>query len=108
MVDDDKKSAKTAGRVLLPSYAKPEKYDLKIVPDLLNYTFEGVVAIDMVTSDSFPTVEESKMITLHAKELMFRKADFITNDGKVVPAVEVSVRCCLYSVRTTSRNLPVP
>ncbi len=83
------KSAKSAGRVLLPLYVKPEKYDLKITPDLVNYTFDGVVSIDMTTEASF-TEAESKTITLHAKELMFRKAEFHTEDGKIVPADEVS------------------
>ena len=87
MVD---KSAKTAGRVLLPSYVKPEKYDLKVIPDLVNYSFDGIVSIDMTTGGSF-TDEESKRITLHAKELMFRKAEFKTEGGKVVAAAEVSL-----------------
>lgn len=83
------KSSKAAGRVLLPSYAKPERYDLKVTPDMVAYTFDGLVSIDMTTRDSF-SEEESKTITLHAKELMFRSAKFQTKDGKVVAADEVS------------------
>jgi aminopeptidase N len=82
------KSSKAAGRVLLPDYVKPQRYDLKVTPDLVAYTFDGVVTVEMTTSDSFSD-EESKKITLHAKELMFRSAKFQTKDGKVVTADEV-------------------
>ena len=84
------KSAKTAGRVLLPSYVKPQRYDLKIVPNLTEYTFDGVVTIDMKTAASFSSDDEAKKIILHSKELMYRSAEFQTSDGKVVKADEVS------------------
>lgn len=81
---------KQAGRVLLPSYVQPEKYDLKVVPDMKAYTFDGIVSITMKTGDAF-SEEESKMITLHSKELMYRSAEFTTEDGgKTVKADEVS------------------
>lgn len=84
------KSSKAAGRVLLPSYVKPDRYDVKISPDLVAYTFDGLVSIEMTTSDHFSD-DESKKITLHAKELMFRSAKFQTKDGKVVVADEVKL-----------------
>lgn len=82
------KSTKSSGRVLLPDYVKPERYDLKVTPDLIAYTFDGLVSIDMTTKDSF-SEDESKMIKLHAKELMFRSAKFQTKEGKLVAADEV-------------------
>eukprot|EP00531_Pseudo-nitzschia_arenysensis_P006209 CAMPEP_0116127934 /NCGR_PEP_ID=MMETSP0329-20121206/7097_1 /TAXON_ID=697910 /ORGANISM="Pseudo-nitzschia arenysensis, Strain B593" /LENGTH=888 /DNA_ID=CAMNT_0003622051 /DNA_START=101 /DNA_END=2767 /DNA_ORIENTATION=+ len=82
---------KKAGRILLPSYVQPEKYDLKVVPDMKAYTFDGIVSITMKTGDSF-SEEESKMITLHSKELMYRSAEFVTEDGgKTVKADEIRV-----------------
>jgi hypothetical protein len=84
------KSTKTAGRVLLPSYVKPEKYDLRIVPNLTEYTFDGIVTIDMSTGQSF-TDDEAKKITLHSKEIMYRSAEFQTAGGKVVAAEEVGL-----------------
>ena len=81
---------KQAGRVLLPSYVQPEKYDLRVVPDMTAYTFDGIVSITMKTGDAF-SEEESKMITLHSKELMYRSAEFTTEDGgRTVTADEVS------------------
>ena len=81
---------KKAGRVLLPSYVQPETYDLKVVPDMKAYTFDGIVSITMKTGDAF-SEEESKKITLHSKELMYRSAEFKTEDGgTVVKADEVS------------------
>ena len=88
------RSKKAEGRVLLPDYAKPERYDLKVTPDMVNYTFEGLVAIDMTTAASIPDAD-AKKITLHAKELLFRSAKFVVVDGgteeKSVDAEEVSV-----------------
>jgi len=86
---DSAKADKTAGRVLLPSYVQPQTYDLKVVPDLKAYTFDGIVSITMTTSESF-SEEESKQITLHSKELMYRSAEFKA-DGTVVKADEIRV-----------------
>ena len=86
----DKQADKKAGRVLLPAYVQPQKYDLRVVPDMTAYSFDGIVSITMKTGDSF-SEEESKMITLHSKELMYRSAEFTTEDGgKTVKAEEVS------------------
>ena len=80
---------KKAGRVLLPSYTKPQTYELKVIPNLTAYSFDGVVSITMQTEEHF-TDEESKQIKLHSKELMYREAEFQTKDGKTVKAEEVS------------------
>lgn len=82
MVD---KTSKAEGRVLLPNYVIPTKYDLKLTPDLEKYTFDGIVAIDMTTS---PTAGEFNTITLHAKELLFKTASLLV-EGKKVSAQEV-------------------
>ncbi|VEU39903.1 unnamed protein product [Pseudo-nitzschia multistriata] len=88
---ETKETDKTAGRVLLPSYVQPQSYDLKVTPDLTAYSFDGIVSIGMVTGDSF-SEEESKKITLHSKELMYRSAEFHAADsGKVVKADEIHV-----------------
>lgn len=86
---DSTKADKTAGRVLLPSYVQPQTYDLRVLPDLKAYTFDGIVSITMTTSESF-SEEESKQITLHSKELMYRSAEFKVN-GTVVKADEIRV-----------------
>ena len=79
------KAHKTAGRVLLPSYVQPTKYDLKLTPDLVNFTFEGLAKIEFRTSES---ADKETEIILHAKEIMFRSASF-TSEGKTVHAEEV-------------------
>ena len=83
------KAHKSAGRVLLPSYAVPTKYDLKITPDLVNFTFEGLVKIEFTTSD---VADKEQQITLHSKELLFRSASFTTSEGKSVSAEEVRIQ----------------
>ena len=100
------KADKAAGRVLLPSYVQPTRYDLKVKPDLINYTFDGLVAIEMLSGENF-TNDESKKITLHAKELMFRTAEFQTSDGKVVKADEVSTFCFLFPLPSPSSSTKI-
>ena len=79
------KASKSAGRVLLPDYVKPTKYDLKLTPDLKQFTFDGIVSVELTTSAS---ASEHKTITLHAKELLFKSAKFQFGD-KSVDAEEV-------------------
>jgi hypothetical protein len=94
---------KKAGRVLLPSHVVPTKYDLHITPDLVNFTFSGVVHITMTVvaaaaaaaeSSSDNSSEWSKKIQLHAKELTFTKASYQViggGDGPPVEAEEVRI-----------------
>eukprot|EP00934_Nitzschia_sp_Nitz4_P005668 Nitzschia sp. Nitz4//scaffold210_size37948//7957//10834//NITZ4_007687-RA/size37948-augustus-gene-0.25-mRNA-1//-1//CDS//3329541921//5658//frame0 len=82
MVD---KSAKAQGRVLLPDYVVPTRYDLKVTPDLEKFTFDGLVVIDMETSQS---ASEHKEITLHFHELLFKSAT-LSVDGKKLDAEEI-------------------
>jgi len=85
------KPDKKAGRVLLPSYVQPQSYDLRVIPDLIAYTFDGIVSIGMTSAESF-SEEESKKITLHSKELMYRSAEFkIDGSEKTVKADEIRV-----------------
>jgi Peptidase M1 N-terminal domain len=96
---------KKAGRVLLPSHVVPTKYDLHITPDLVNYTFSGVVHITMtVAATTEASTEWSKKIQLHAKELTFTKASYQVIDGSSVsmgPPVEAEeVRLPLESLYT--------
>ena len=65
---------KAAGRVLLPDYVQPINYDLKLIPDLVKFSFDGIVTIDFSTSSDEITKEQSKTITLHSKEIMYREA----------------------------------
>lgn len=89
-------SDKKAGRILLPSYVKPLRYDLKVTPDMTAYTFDGIVSIAMATGETFSD-EESKQITLHSKELLYRSAEFRVegDSAKTVKAEEVSRVGCV-------------
>jgi hypothetical protein len=89
------KKDKTAGRVLLPDYVVPVQYDLKVTPDLKAFVFDGLLVLEMTTGADIPT-EMSNSITLHAKELLFRKASYQvgTKDGgaEVIVAQEVRLQ----------------
>jgi aminopeptidase N len=81
-------SDKSAGRVLLPDYIMPTNYDLKLIPDLVKFSFDGLLTISFLASKE---IKESQEITLHSKELMYREAKVILNDGKEVLAEEINV-----------------
>lgn len=90
MTADNNKKDKTAGRVLLPDYVIPVQYDLKVTPDLKAFVFDGLLVVEMTTSSEIPT-DQANSITLHAKELLFRKAEYtVGTDGAAVVAQEVS------------------
>ena len=82
---------KAAGRVLLPDYVQPINYDLKLIPDLVKFSFDGIVTIDFSTSSDEITKEQSKSITLHSKEIMYREAKATLADGKSVTAEEIHI-----------------
>ena len=94
---------KAAGRVLLPTYAAPTKYDLHVTPDLKAFVFDGIVKIDMTTTSE---AAQHKTITLHAKELLFRSAQFQTAGGEAVVAEEVSIHNIFMS-SVPPRSVPV-
>ena len=68
---------KAAGRVLLPLTINPIRYDVKLTPDLENYTFSGVTTIELSTSADVNTSD----IVMHAKELCFANASYIVKKG---------------------------
>ena len=72
------KNDKAVGRVLLPKHATPTKYDVQIKPDMVNHTFDGFVKITMrtTTAENMPIGDGKKRIVLHAKELLFSKAEY--------------------------------
>ena len=97
---------KKAGRVLLPSHVIPTKYDLHITPDLVNFTFSGVVHITMTVAAEPCPEEWSKKIQLHAKELTFTKASYqvIGGSSDSAPAVDAEeVRFYSWVLQKTRR-----
>jgi len=81
---------KSAGRVLLPTYVTPKQYDLKLTPDLVKFSFDGLLAISFDSSKEI-SEDQSKTITLHSKELMYREAKVVLEDGKEVVAEQISI-----------------
>lgn len=55
-------------------------YDIKIKPDLEKFTFEGEVTVELATSDALD--KDCKEIVMHAKELCFISAKFVTVGDK--------------------------
>jgi hypothetical protein len=86
-------SSKAAGRVLLPSHVTPTKYDLHVTPNLTAFTFEGKVVIEMSTAAEIPQ-DQSNQITLHAKELLFHKAEYtvVAAEGEAAAVAAEEVR----------------
>jgi len=91
---------KTAGRVLLPGNIIPNRYDLSLTPDLEAFTFDGICKIALETTDAGDTAsnDTKKQISLHAKELCFKSANYVVMiDGKAVGA---PVECEEFRVNT--------
>ncbi|KAL7428645.1 hypothetical protein ACHAXM_001361 [Skeletonema potamos] len=68
---------KAAGRVLLPLTINPTRYDITLTPDLTNFTFAGVVTVELQTTANVSTSN----IVMHAKELCFSHASYIVKGG---------------------------
>jgi hypothetical protein len=66
---------KSEGRVLLPHTIVPNRYDIKLEPNLSTFTFNGEVTILLTTSDDLDA--DCKQIVMHAKELCFISASFV-------------------------------
>ena len=82
-------TSKAEGRVLLPSYINPIRYDLKLTPDFENFTFAGHTSIEVTTTDGV-----GSEITMHAKELCFASASYVVKgggDGEKYSAEEIRV-----------------
>eukprot|EP00406_Dinophysis_acuminata_P070763 CAMPEP_0179268524 /NCGR_PEP_ID=MMETSP0797-20121207/30486_1 /TAXON_ID=47934 /ORGANISM="Dinophysis acuminata, Strain DAEP01" /LENGTH=894 /DNA_ID=CAMNT_0020976811 /DNA_START=169 /DNA_END=2853 /DNA_ORIENTATION=+ len=73
---------KAAGRVLLPDQVLPTKYDIRLVPDLERFVFDGVATIDVDVQEAVSEV------TLHAKELQFISCEFTGEDDSAESKVE--------------------
>lgn len=74
-------TSKQAGRVLLPPTVLPVKYDIKLKPDLANFTFEGseVICVDVK--------ESTDEISLHVKEIAIQNHTIVfkSSEGEVKP-----------------------
>ena len=82
-------TSKAEGRVLLPSYINPIRYDLKLTPDFENFTFVGHTSIEVTTTNGV-----GSEITMHAKELCFASASYVVKgggDGEKCSAEEIRV-----------------
>jgi aminopeptidase N len=66
-------------RVLLPSTVKPLHYDLELSPDLKLFQFYGSMKVQV------SVVEETSVISLHAKEIDILSAAFVhDSEGEVI------------------------
>ena len=82
-------TSKAEGRVLLPSYINPIRYDLKLTPDFENFTFVGHTSIELTTTNGV-----GSEITMHSKELCFASASYVVKgggDGEKCSAEEIRV-----------------
>eukprot|EP00439_Symbiodinium_sp_Y106_P020553 s1219_g2.t1 len=93
-------SSKAAGRVLLPPTVEPVKYDIKLVPDLVNFTFDGT---EKICLDVREATDESELrcrfieILLHAKEISIKSHTVVLKAGgtELKPqAVNYNIKDC--------------
>ncbi|OJJ44518.1 hypothetical protein ASPZODRAFT_70994 [Penicilliopsis zonata CBS 506.65] len=67
------------GREVLPTNVKPVHYDLTLEPDLVKFTYDGTVIIDL------DVAEDTNSISLNANELQIHSA-VVSVEGAVVAA----------------------
>eukprot|EP00730_Choanoeca_flexa_P015746 TRINITY_DN7298_c0_g1_i2.p1 TRINITY_DN7298_c0_g1~~TRINITY_DN7298_c0_g1_i2.p1 ORF type:complete len:872 (+),score=286.73 TRINITY_DN7298_c0_g1_i2:3-2618(+) len=73
-------------RVLLPQQLKPVKYDIELKPDLVNFTFEGKLSLQVQVA------EVTNHVQLHSREIGYQTATF-TNNGETQEAVAINFNC---------------
>ncbi len=72
--------------VRLPAHIVPTEYDIKLRPDLENFTFEGVETI------SIKVLKPTKVITLHSKELDISTASITINKDKIFAKISYNTK----------------
>jgi len=82
---------KAAGRVLLPDSCKPVRYEIKITPDLTNFTFEIKERVECEIS------KDTTSITMHSREIGFWSCSFASG-GKTFAAKSISTDLDLMTV----------
>mmetsp|Transcript_17250 Transcript_17250/g.23737 ORF Transcript_17250/g.23737 Transcript_17250/m.23737 type:complete len:895 (-) Transcript_17250:165-2849(-) len=86
MTDDSSKEAPKK-RVILPPTIVPDRYDIKLTPDLEKYVFTGEAKMGLTTTEDLDG--SCKEIVMHAKELCFVSASFVVvGEEGVGPKVE--------------------
>jgi len=69
---------------LLPETMEPLRYDIKLIPNLEQFTFEGEVTVRVKTA----AVLETREVIMHAKELAFHSASYSVVDGTAAVEAE--------------------
>lgn len=75
---------KTEGRVLLPDFVLPSRYEVRLVPDLVRFVFDGKCNIEVEVHEG--TAE----IKLHARELQLKSAVFKPAEGDSLDVETIS------------------
>lgn len=76
-------SEKATGRVLLPDAVLPSRYDLRLVPDLERFVFDGKARITVDVH------EATSDVVMHAFELQVSSVKFVPAEGEAMDAVSL-------------------
>ena len=82
-------------RVVLPPCVTPTHYDIELTPDIAKLEFVGSEAIKVVVNTN------TKEIRLHSKEIQVTEANFKSEDGSVILALN-EVTKLLYLLNVTN------
>ena len=78
-------------RVILPTHVKPKHYRLTLTPNLVDFTFDGTVDVDL------DVCQETDTIVVNAKELHVHSAHVVFSAGKSQQSY-VHFSCFLFSI----------
>ena len=92
--------ARKKGGVRLSKNVIPFEYNIKLHPDLENFTFEGIETIIL------SVLKPTKSITLHSKEIEISTAEVLVEGIKTFAKISISKRCQRKHRKSRERKSP--
>ena len=81
----------TDDRVILPTHVIPKHYRLTLTPNLVEFTFQGIVEVDLDVR------EESDTVIVNAKELQIQSGKITFSSAKSQQSYSLSFLCNIIS-----------
>ncbi|CAM8970525.1 unnamed protein product [Rhodiola kirilowii] len=77
VLEDYRTGANFTGQLRLPKFAVPSRYELRLKPDLVNFTFSGSVKIELdIVSETKFLVYNAAALTIFLGEISFNSSKF--------------------------------
>ncbi|KAL9675575.1 hypothetical protein QQ045_003777 [Rhodiola kirilowii] len=105
VLEDYRTGANFTGQLRLPKFAVPSRYELRLKPDLVNFTFSGSVKIELdIVSETKFLVYNAAALTIFLGEISFNSSKF---DKVLKPSQSWQFEEDQIMVLEFDENLPV-